>query len=109
MKVTSSKFFCTKCGNEGIPILRNQMREPGHLKRLYCLHCKEVINHAEVSEIGNKYTHEDFLEEFNNGRFVNGERVELYTCSNSACEFNKNGKCWECKNECPYKPQKGEL
>ena len=35
---TQSKFFCTKCGKEGIPVQRKcgQDREGGHLKKLSC-------------------------------------------------------------------------
>ena len=32
MNMSQSRFFCTECGNEGLPIMRpkGQMREPGH-------------------------------------------------------------------------------
>ena len=71
-----SNFYCTKCGHKGIPIARkeNQMREPGHLKKLYCLYCGQEVNHVECKEFS-KYTHEDFLIEFNGHNFnENGER-----------------------------------
>ena len=75
--MTESKFFCTKCGHEGLPIMRpkGHRREPGHLKKLYCPYCKEVVNHAEVREIGG-YTEEDFRQEFESGIFKNGQRVK---------------------------------
>ena len=96
--MSESKFFCTKCGAEGMPIMRprGHQREAGHLKKLYCLHCKEETNHAEVRSIGG-YTYKDFLEEFEAGRFVEGQREEtknLLECSKTNCKFNKNGKCW---------------
>ena len=113
MNISQSRFFCTKCGKEGIPIMRpkGQMREPGHLKKLYCMNCGEYVNHAEVREIGG-YTEEDFRQEFELGRFQNGQRVEnknLLQCSNTTCQYNINGKCWNSNNSshCPYKPIKG--
>ena len=64
----SHEFYCCKCGNKGINVARkrNQYRERGHLKKLYCIHCKQEINFCECD--GN-YTHEDFLFEFKNGNF----------------------------------------
>ena len=97
MKNTQSRFFCTKCGREGIPIQRpeNLQREPGHLKYLYCIYCQEVVNHAEVREIGG-YTEEDFKKEFELGRFKDGQKEtinNLIQCSNDKCEFNINNRC----------------
>lgn len=65
-----SKFFCTRCGKEGIclPRKKGSRREGGHLKKIYCVHCKDDVNHAEVSDEG-RYTYQMFLEEFNNGVF----------------------------------------
>lgn len=110
MNMSQSRFFCTECGNEGIPIMRpaGQQREPGHLKKLYCIHCKKEVNHAEVREIGG-YTEEDFRKEFELGRFKDGQRVEgknLLLCSNVTCPFNIKGKCWNSNNsnDCGYKP-----
>ena len=75
MKYSSSRFFCTACGNEGLSIMRSngQQREAGHLKKLYCIYCKKEVNHAEIKENGN-YTIEDFKREFNSGVFVDGLR-----------------------------------
>jgi hypothetical protein len=110
---TISKMFCTECGNEGTPIPRKngQQREPGHLKNLYCIHCKKETNHAEVRPFG-AYDEEDFREEFELGRFVNGERIEikdLQRCPNSACEYYVEGKCWNANHsfQCRYR-EKGE-
>lgn len=112
-KACQSRFFCTKCGNEGIPIFRKQgkIREAGHLKKLYCMYCKEEINHAEIREIGG-YTYEDFLEEFESGRFIDGKREEikdLLECSCSSCPFNKNNKCWNSNYSinCGHRIEKG--
>ena len=76
--LTLSDFYCTRCGNKGIPIFRNsgQERPPGHLKKLFCLHCGEEVNMVEISPTG-KYTLDDFLIEFNYGNFdEDGNRKE---------------------------------
>lgn len=96
--ITTSDFYCTKCGRKGIPLARKQgqQREPGHLKRLYCLACEEETNHAEVRGIGSAYTKEDFMLEFALGRFVDGNRypiAELMICKEK-CPYNINGRCW---------------
>ena len=74
-----SDFYCTNCGHKGIPILRpsGKGREPGHLKKLFCLYCNSEQNMAEVRQKG-KYTLEDFLIEFQNGNFENGQRKMPY-------------------------------
>ena len=108
-----SRFFCTKCGQENMITIarkKGQEREVGHLKKLYCFFCKEEINHAEIKENNINYTYEDFLEEFNSGRFVEGERVSinsLFNCSKKDCPFNKNGRCWNADNseKCKHKPE----
>lgn len=113
--LSESKFYCTKCGQEGLPIMRpkGHRREPGHLKKLYCIYCKEEVNHAEVRDIGG-YTYEDFLKEFKAGRFVNGLRQpikNLPECSNNSCPYNINGKCWNDNDstKCLHKPIKEEV
>lgn len=109
-----SDFYCTKCGNKSIPIARRDGRykEAGHLKKLWCYHCKEEVNHAEVRPFG-KYSYFDFCEEFICGRFINGEKIpiaELKSCGRSDCRYNKNGKCWNSNNSfmCDLK-QKGRI
>lgn len=74
-----SDFYCTRCGHKGIPIIRKpgKAKEPGHLKKLYCLYCKTEENMVEVKQKG-KYTLEDFLIEFENGNFENGQRKLPY-------------------------------
>jgi len=69
-KIMISDFYCTQCGHKGIPIVRkdNKIREPGHLKKLYCIYCNQENNHVECKEFS-KYTHEDFLKEFNGHNF----------------------------------------
>lgn len=76
--VTDNKYFCTLCGNGGIPIMRikGKEREPGHLKKLWCLHCRKETNHVECKFGSKKYTEEDFRFEFDNHNFdENGNRI----------------------------------
>ena len=108
-QMTQSRFFCTRCGQEGIPIYRKkgQQRGGGHLKKLYCLSCGEEVNHAEICEVG-EYNIDIFKQEYDLGRFVNGNRVaikDLLDCSCSNCPFNVNGKCWNSNwsNDCGHR------
>lgn len=78
--VVLSDFYCVGCGTKGIPIMRKKgnEREAGHLKRIYCLHCKKEWNHVECKKFSH-YDYEDFLVEFENGNFDNeGNRKMLY-------------------------------
>ena len=70
-------FYCTQCGKKGIPIARKtgKYKEPGHLKKLYCLTCKMEINHVECVEFS-CYDSEMFGKEFQAGNFKkDGSRV----------------------------------
>lgn len=111
--VKISDFYCTKCGNRSMSLPRRngRFREPGHLKSLWCYHCKEEVNHAEVRPFGS-YSYEDFCEEFILGRFVDGQRVpiaQLTGCGHISCRYNKNGKCWNANNSfcCDLKKKRG--
>lgn len=97
-EVTISDMYCVECANKGISIPRisGQYRGPAHLKRLFCIHCGKETNHMEIRPFGS-YILEDFEEEFELGRFVNGERIpvsELESCKKVDCKYNKSGKCW---------------
>ncbi|MCC8068815.1 MAG: hypothetical protein LIO71_03565 [Ruminococcus sp.] len=96
--ITISEFYCTYCGQKGLPIARRagQQREAGHLKKLWCPNCNMTVNHVEVRPFGS-YNYEDFKQEFELGRFIDGQRVplsELIGCSKGECKYNVNGKCW---------------
>lgn len=69
-----SDFYCTKCGKKGIPISRknSRHREVNHLKKLYCIYCQEEVNHVEIRAF-DTYTQEDFLKDFNEGKFIQEE------------------------------------
>lgn len=88
---SESEFYCTQCGSKGIPVLRKrgQEREAGHLKNLFCLTCGKEQNHVECKPY-TRYTHEDFLIEFENGNFdKNGKRIKTY--GELRDELNKKG------------------
>ena len=74
-----SDFYCTQCGNRGIPLARVLycQREAGHLKRLYCMYCKTETNFVEIKPDG-PYSVETFKTEFEEGNFENGERKMTY-------------------------------
>lgn len=77
-KIYISDFFCTQCASRGIPIPRKKgrEREPGHLKKLFCLNCKKEVNFCEIKPFAQNYTYNDFLLEFENGNFdENGNRI----------------------------------
>ena len=79
-RFTISRFFCTKCGSEGIPIGRKigSQRKNGHLKAIYCIQCKERVNHYEIRHSDNfDVTYQQFLEKFNNKEFEeeSGEKI----------------------------------
>ena len=114
-KTSPSRFFCTKCGNEGIPILRKkgQLRSKGHLKKLYCPYCKEEVNHVEIREI-DEYSEDDFQQEYELGRFVNGKKIsidKLLSCTCETCPYNIEGKCWNSNysNNCGHRIEKEEI
>lgn len=110
-EITTSEFYCTKCGRRGIPIARRvgKQREAEHLKRLYCIFCKEEVNHAEIRPFG-EYNYEDFKLEFDLGRFVEGNKFsvgELLECSDTECKYNVNGRCWNSNHSynCGHRPE----
>ena len=75
-----SDFYCTYCGHKGIPIFRisGKEREPGHLKKLFCLYCNQERNMVEIKSTGD-YNLETFEIEYNYGNFTEeGERILPY-------------------------------
>lgn len=78
--LTLSDFYCTCCGNKGLPVFRTtgKERESGHLKKLFCLNCQKEVNMIEIKPNG-KYTLDDFWLEFNYHNFdEKGNRIEPY-------------------------------
>ena len=70
MRYEQHDFYCLKCGKRGIPLPREKGRnhEKFHRKRLYCLNCKEEVNHIECRTYNEI---EQFKEDFKNGVYVN--------------------------------------
>ena len=80
-KFAISEAYCVKCKCKGIPIprIRGKYREPGHLKKLYCLNCQEETNHVEIRPFSSDYNYEDFLLEIQYDNFdENGDRKVPY-------------------------------
>lgn len=67
-RTTLSYFYCTNCGNSTIPLPRKtaKQKSPGHLKKMYCPHCKEIYNCYECHD---EQDIEEFKERFKNGEF----------------------------------------
>ena len=63
------RFFCIKCGKEGIPLARKQghKHERFHRKKLYCPYCKMEINHVECQTDDDVY---NFRADFEEGVFI---------------------------------------
>ena len=66
--LTEHSFYCIKCGNRGIPLMRNRgfRHEKFHRKKLYCITCQQEINHVECKD---EEEINQFLEDFDNGKF----------------------------------------
>lgn len=74
----ANNFWCIRCGQKGIPIMRKsgKRRPPGHRKALYCVRCKMVINHIETR---NEEEERQFREDFAAGKFAEeAERSAAY-------------------------------
>jgi len=79
--IAISKMYCTKCGKEGISVPRKNgyYKEPGHLKKLFCIYCKTEWNHVEIKPFYTDYNLEDFQLEMKYHNFdENGERIKPY-------------------------------
>jgi hypothetical protein len=69
-------FYCLNCGNKGIPIMRKEGWQHGrmHRKKLYCLHCREEVNHIECKTYADVI---EFRENFENGVYKNEAEESL--------------------------------
>ena len=73
-----SDFYCTRCGLKNLPLPRiaGKEKEPGHLKKLFCLYCQKEVNMVEIKFKG-KYSLDDFWIEYEYGNFdKEGNRKE---------------------------------
>ena len=73
-----SDFYCVRCGGKGMPLPRKdaKRREEGHLKKMYCIHCKMETNHREIRAFDYSYTHEDLMEDIAAGVYKGRECEE---------------------------------
>lgn len=62
-------FYCLKCGRKGIPIQRKTCHKYGrhHRKKLYCIYCKQEVNHIECRTQAEV---DEFKENFENGVYA---------------------------------------
>lgn len=69
-------FYCMKCGQKGIPIARNLGHKHAsmHKKKLYCIHCKEEVNHIECS---NPLEVKEFQKKFRRGEYKDEANASL--------------------------------
>lgn len=76
---SSHRFFCMKCGNEGMPLARRhgRLHEKFHRKQLWCYHCKVLINHIECR---NDLEIKEFKENFAKGVYKNESKESLSHC-----------------------------
>lgn len=80
MTTEISEMYCVCCQKKGIPIPRNRRcKEPGHLKKLYCIYCGAEKNHVEIRPFYSDYNYEDFQLEIKYHNFdEEGNRKEPY-------------------------------
>ena len=76
------RFFCIKCGKEGIPLARKQghKHERFHRKKLYCPYCRMEINHVECQTDEDVY---NFRADFEEGVFIDEVEESLVVIRNS--------------------------
>lgn len=82
-KYITHDFYCIHCGNKGVPISRKagKMREKGHYKNLYCIHCKDYTRHLEIH---NEDQAQDFKTNFVKGVYVYDAENDQASCGMSS-------------------------
>ena len=75
-------FYCINCGNKGIPLMRPQgFKHAGmHRKKLYCIHCRQEVNHVECKTFDEV---EEFHTNFENGVYKDEAKESISACGNS--------------------------
>lgn len=67
-RTVSSDFYCLKCATKtALPRKMSRMREKGHFKKIYCITCREEINHLEVREFDVDFSIEKLKKDIENG------------------------------------------
>lgn len=75
--LSTSTFYCLRCGNKvPLPRKKGKIREKHHLKQIYCIKCKEDINHLEVREFDFDFDYDDFMNKIEEGFFKDKEKKE---------------------------------
>lgn len=71
---TTSDFYCTCCGTKGMPLARKMSRQRAaeHLKKLYCIKCKQEVNHVELRPFD--YDYEQLMEDIRSGVYYEEEK-----------------------------------
>lgn len=70
MKYETHDFYCLKCGNKGMPCRRKtgHQYKKFHRKKLYCIYCREEVNHIECK---NELEVREFKANFERGVYKN--------------------------------------
>lgn len=76
-------FYCINCGNKGIGLMRKQgfKHSSMHRKKLYCIHCRQEVNHVECKTMEEVET---FKYNFENGVYRDEAKESLLACG-AAC------------------------
>lgn len=66
--IVFNSFYCMKCGNKSYDLPRKKSGQKGlfHRKKMYCPHCKLMINHVECRNDEEVY---EFKSDFEEGLF----------------------------------------
>ena len=82
-KIDIHDFYCLKCGKRALSCVRPQAhrREKFHRKKLYCPHCRVMINTIEVKNDEEAY---EFKEAYAKGEFQEEARLSLEECGANA-------------------------
>ena len=74
------EFYCINCGQRNIPLARQdaQKREKFHRKKMYCYHCKKIVNNIECKNDSEIY---EFRTMFINGDFQKEAEESLKECN----------------------------
>lgn len=75
-------FFCTQCGNKGISLPRKKghQHKSGHKKNLYCIHCRQEVNHIECKTQADVI---QFKEDFQKGVYADESKKSVSSVRNS--------------------------
>lgn len=81
-KFETHTFWCIRCGQQTIPIMRKAgfMHGKFHRKKLYCLHCKAEINCIECRNDNEVW---EFKRNFEEGVYKDEAEESLSHCRDS--------------------------